>query len=147
MYAEATANGYGTPQSKAGSYSLSAEDAVNKVRDRAGAGHVAAKFLGSTELFMSEVRRERAVELAFEGHRFHDLRRWMLLTESPYTLKKAVEFDRDGDVDYTKPEEAKVKNLRETVLFERKYTERHYWFPLPKKDVNLYDGFGQNPGW
>ncbi|MDR2473861.1 MAG: RagB/SusD family nutrient uptake outer membrane protein [Tannerella sp.] len=147
MYAEATAVGYGTPQSKAGSYSLSAEDAVNKIRDRAGVGHVASKFTGSTELFMSEVRRERAVELAFEGHRFHDLRRWMLFTQSPYTLKKSVEFDRDGAIDYTRPEEAKVKNIRETVLFERKYTDRHYWLPLPKNDVNLYEGFQQNPGW
>jgi hypothetical protein len=147
MYAEATAVGYGTPQSKAGSYSLTAEDAVNKVRDRAGVGHVASKFLDNTEHFMSEVRRERAVELSFEGHRFHDLRRWMLFIDRPYTLKKAVEFDRDGAIDYSKPEEAKVKNIRETILFERKFTDRHYWFPLPKNDVNLYEGFGQNPGW
>ncbi|MDR1121308.1 MAG: RagB/SusD family nutrient uptake outer membrane protein [Dysgonamonadaceae bacterium] len=148
MYAEAAAVGYGTPQSKAGSYSLSAEDAVNKVRNRAGVGNVAAKFLDNTEHFMSEVRRERAVELAFEGHRFHDLRRWMLFIDPPYTLKKAIEFDRaDAQMDYTNPQNAKVKNLRETVLFERKYTDRHYWFPLPKNDVNLYEGFGQNPGW
>jgi hypothetical protein len=147
MYAEATAAGYGTPQSKAGSYSLTAEDAINKIRDRAGVGHLASKFLNSTENFMSEVRRERAVELAFEGFRFIDLRRWMLLLNDKYLVKKAVEFDRDGAIDYTKPEEAKVKNIRETVLFQRKFTDRHYWFPLPKNDVNLYEGFGQNPGW
>ena len=98
LYAEATAVGYGSPQSKATSINLTAVDAINKVRDRAGIGHVAGKFLGSTDSFMSELRRERAVELAFEGHRFVDLRRWMLLLDRPYTYKKGIEFDRDKTV-------------------------------------------------
>jgi hypothetical protein len=148
MYAEATAEGYGTPQSKAGTYSLSAADAINKIRDRAGVGHVAEKYLGSTDSFMSEVRRERAVELAFEGHRFVDLRRWMLLLDRPYTLKKAVYFDRaPGKFDYDNPQDAHVLNLREDILFERHYSEKHYWFPLLKNDVTMYEGFKQNPGW
>ena len=35
--------------------------------------------------------------------------------------------------------------MKEVVLVERKYTDRHYWLPLPKADVYLYEGFGQNP--
>lgn len=149
MYAEATAVGYGSPQSKASTYSLTAVDAINKVRDRAGVEHVLDKFLGSTDDFMSEVRRERAVELAFEGFRFMDLRRWMLLTQSPYTLKTKIEFDRadPNNYNYDAPEENPIKNLREVVLLERQYTDRHYWYPLPRKDVNIYEGFNQNPGW
>ena len=87
MYAEAVANGYGTPGSKSVNMNLTAVGAVNKVRDRAHVKGVNQIFLGNTEDFMKEVRRERAVELAFEGHRFNDLRRWLLLTEYPYTLK------------------------------------------------------------
>lgn len=149
MYAEAAAVGYGSPQGKATTYSLTAKDAINKVRDRAGVAHVLDKFLGSTTDFLSEVRRERAVELAFEGFRFMDLRRWMLLTQSPYTLKTKIEFDRaDPDnYNYDVPEENAIKNLREVVLFERQYTDRHYWYPLLRKDVNIYEGFNQNPGW
>jgi hypothetical protein len=148
MYAEATAVGYGSAESKAGGYGFSAEDAINKIRDRAGVGHVDDQFLSNTESFLSEVRRERAVELAFEGHRFMDLRRWMLLLERPYTLKKAVEFDRaPGTFDYENPQEAHVLNLRETVLFERHLGQKHYWFPFLKSDVNLYPEFKQNPGW
>lgn len=149
MYAEAAAVGYGSPQGKATTYSLTAEDAINKVRDRAGVAHVLNKFLGNTTDFLSEVRRERAVELAFEGFRFMDLRRWMLLTQSPYTLKTKIEFDRaDPDnYNYDAPEENAIKNLREVVLFERQYTDRHYWYPLLRKDVNIYEGFNQNPGW
>lgn len=149
MYAEATAVGYGTPQSKAATYSQTAVDAINKVRKRAGVEGVLAKFLNNTDDFLGEVRRERAVELAFEGFRFMDLRRWMLLTQSPYTLKTKIEFDRadPNNYNYDAPEENPIKNLREIVLFERQYTDRHYWYPLPRKDVNIYEGFDQNPGW
>lgn len=149
MYAEAVACGYGSPQSKAENYTLTAADAVNKVRDRAGVGHVDNKYLGNTDSFMSEVRRERAVELAFEGHRFVDLRRWMLLLERPYTLKTAIYFDRglpDKDV-FADPKNAHVLNLREEVLSERQFSEKHYWFPFLRDDVSMYPEFSQNPGW
>ncbi len=151
MYAEATAVGYGSPDKSASGYGMSAVAAINVIRDRAGVGHVADKFLGSTESFLSEVRRERAVELAFEGHRFIDLRRWMLLLEKPYTLKTAVEFDRANDVPsselYAKPENGHVLNFRETILRERKFSTKHYWFPFRIDDVNMYPEFEQNPGW
>lgn len=148
MYAEATANGYGTPQSKSNNYSLSAVDAVNKVRQRPGldVGEVNEMFLGNTMDFMSELRRERAVELAFEGHRFVDLRRWKLLLEKPYTLKNAIEFDRIK-VDYKNPENSQVANLKETLLVERQLSDRHYWFPFRVNDVSMYKEFQQNPGW
>ncbi len=149
MYAEATAVGYNGPKGKAATYSLTAEEALNKIRERAGVAPVLDKFLGSTADFLSELRRERAVELSFEGFRFIDLRRWMLLTQYPYTLKTKIEFDRadPSDYNYDEPEENAIKNLREVVLLERKYTDRHYWYPLPKKDVSMYEGFYQNPGW
>jgi starch-binding outer membrane protein, SusD/RagB family len=147
MYAEAAAVGYGSPAGKSPGYTRSAVDAVNRIRDRAGVGHVAARFLSSTDEFMKEVRRERAVELSFEGHRFNDLRRWMLLIESPYTLKKSIEFDRAGTFNTSDPKENRVINLREQVILERKFTEKHYWLPLKNADANMYLEFAQNPGW
>jgi hypothetical protein len=149
MYAEAAATGYGTPQSKAPAYSLSAVDAFNKIRDRAGAGRIAAKFTGSTSEFLKEIIRERAVELSWEGHRFNDLRRWLLLTQRPYTLKTSAEFDRaipEAQV-YADPVNARVNNYREVVIIERQLQDRHYWFPFRQTDVNLYPEFKQNPGW
>jgi hypothetical protein len=154
MYAEAAAQGYDNPSAIADGgvgYALPAFEAVNKVRNRAGVDDVAAKFLGSVESFMGEVRRERAVELAFEGHRFTDLRRWLLLTQKPFTLKTAIDFDRDtkvaSSVLYADPKNAHVLNLKERVLFERQLGEKHYWFPFEKKDVDIYPAFKQNPGW
>ncbi len=147
MYAEAAANAYGSPASSAPGFALSAVDAVNKVRDRAGVGHVASRFLGSVESFMSEVRRERAVELAYEGHRFNDLRRWLLLTEYPYNIKTAHNFDRGAGFSTEHPEDNTVLNLTENIVVRRNLGSRHYWLPLKRTDTNIYLEFNQNPGW
>lgn len=147
MYAEAAAEGYGAAAGKSGNYNKTALDAINTIRDRAGVGHVAARFTGALDEFMGEVRRERAVELSFEGHRFNDLRRWLLLIQRPYTLKKSVEFDRSPTFSTADPRNNKVLNLREAVILERKYTEKHYWLPLKNADANMYVEFTQNPGW
>ena len=152
MYAESAAAGYGSATASASGYSLSAVGAIDKVRARAGVAGVNSKFLGSVDDFMSEVRRERAVELSFEGHRFTDLRRWLLLDKAPYNKKTAVYFDRAADQSdadrYANPKENHVLNLREEVLVERHYTlPKHDWLPFPQRDVQLYKGFEQNPGW
>ena len=96
--------------------SLSAVDAINALRDRVNSAdypmeHVQANLRDTREHFIDEVRRERAVELSFEGFRWCDLQRWLLLTEPPYTVKYSHEFER------------------------------------LEKDVYLYEGFKQNPGW
>ena len=151
LYAEATAAKDGksfTRTNKASNCSLTSEDAVNKVRRRCGAGDVHPKFTGFA--YMDEIRRERAVELMFEGHRFNDLQRWLLLTEAPYTIKTSQEFDRVHDADWyttNDPRDAQVANFREEVILERVFGTKHYWFPLPDSEVYLYGGFYQNPGW
>lgn len=135
--------------------SLSAVDAINKLRDRVNSDeypmeHVQANFLDTREHFIDEVRRERAVELAFEGFRWCDLQRWLLLTEPPYTIKYSHEFERLEKDDWFKkndPKDAKVGNFTKKTLIVRNFTSKHYWFPLPDKDIYLYEGFPQNPGW
>jgi hypothetical protein len=149
MYAEACAAAGGATYS-ASNFSKTAEDAINTLRDRVGAGHVAAKFSGDPELFMDEVRRERAVELSFEGFRFNDLRRWLLLTEEPYTIKTSQEFDRvedDSFYENNDPRDAQVANFREKVILTRQFGKKHYWLPLKISDTSMYPEFSQNPGW
>lgn len=151
MYAEAVAEGYGSAKSTSSNYTLDAVSAVNKIRERAGVADISSEYLKSLDGFMSELRRERAVELAFEGHRFNDLRRWLLLDKAPYTQKKAVYFDRASDQKdadrFADPKNGHVLNIHETVLFERQFSEKHYWLPFLKDDVNMYSDFKQNPGW
>lgn len=158
MYAEAACNASGVPMGKSSNCTLSAIDAINTIRDRAGVEHVNSKFTGSLDSFMSEVRRERAVELAFEAHRFNDLRRWLLIDKYPYTIKTSQEFTRVGDltgiesdsskgVNTEDPSQSEVIGFHEEVILTRDFTEKHYWLPLKINDTTMYVEFGQNPGW
>ena len=146
MYAEAAAEATGSATGSVGC-KLTAVDAVNKVRERAGVAAVADKNTASLDNFMSEVRRERAVELSFEGHRFNDLRRWLLLDKYPYNIKTSQEFLRVGDMNVDDPTKNTVAEWSEKVILKRNFSKKHYWLPLKKSDTTLYPEFGQNPGW
>ncbi len=148
MYAEAAAQGYGVPTGKDGGYSKNAIEALNVIRKRAGIEDIASKYTASLDGFMDELRRERAVELAFEGHRFNDLRRWLLLTEYPYNIKTKQEFDRAAELNpKADTKENEVRNFREEVIITRNLSSKHYWLPIKTSDVSIYPEFGQNPGW
>ena len=148
MYAEAGAAVQGANY-KSNKCNLTAVDAINVLRDRVEAGHVADKYAANQQKFMDEVRRERAVELAFEGFRWNDLQRWLLLTEYPYNIKTSQEFRRVGNYDFTKkdPRDAEVTGWRQKTILTRDFSEKHYLLPLKQSDVYLYPEFGQNPGW
>ena len=161
MYAEAQGV-VGGPKSSSNNCSLTAVDAINTLRDRVNSDeypleHVQSNFLDTKEHFLDEVRRERAVELSFEGFRWCDLQRWLLLTEPPYTVKYSHEFERMEKDDWYfdaktfeakhDPKDAEVANFRKKELITRHFDSKHYWFPLPDQDTYLYKGFPQNPGW
>ena len=149
MYAEACA-AFGGATGKSSNFGKTAEDAINTLRDRCGAGHVAPEFVADSHKFMDEVRREREVELSFEGFRFCDLQRWLLLTEAPYNQKFSQEFDRVESPDfYTEndPKDAEVANYRRELILTRNFDAKHYWFPLPIKETQISSEFKQNPGW
>lgn len=142
MYAEACA-AYGGANASNGC-NLTAADAINVLRDRVNAGHVADKYLYDNQKFMDEVRRERACELAFEGHRWADLSRWLLLTEAPYNKKTSQEFTRTRPNEtntygytvenewyrYNDPAQGEVQGWREQEILTRQLDASHYVLPL-----------------
>ncbi len=148
LYAEAGAAVQGA-SFKSSKCSLTAEDAINKLRDRVGCGHVTANWTGSQQKFIDEVRRERACELAFEGMRWNDLQRWLLLTEYPYNIKTRAEFKRVGDYNFKEedPRYAEKTGWDHTLILTRKLNTKHYLLPLKEKEVFLYSEYPQNPGW
>ncbi len=136
MYAEAVNEAYGpnvVPSDIANG--LTAEQAINKVRTRYGVPNVDSRFTSDKLVFREIIRQERAVELAFEGHRWYDLRRWYIAHETEYKELYALDFD-EGHTYFT-------KTLYQTKSFEMK----HYWVPFQVDQVSIYDGFYQNPGW
>jgi SusD family. len=139
MYAEAVLQGYGSGKSNGPNY-ITAEEAFNKIRRRSNAGDVAQKYVSDNSKFMSEIIRERAMELGFEEEiRYNDLRRWLLAGELKYREKTSIDFDRGPN--------GKPINIKETILLTRKFEDKNYWLPLKINDVTLYPSFGQNPGY
>ena len=102
---------------------------VNKIRDRVGMPglNTGAEWLavGGKEEMAGRIRRERAFELAGEGQRYWDLRRWGLLESS---VKNAT--DIFGDLMYT-----------------RAYQKRHELWPIPLVEMERNRNLTQNEGW
>lgn len=133
MYAEAVNEAYGPNGNTPGG--ITAVQAINVIRNRAQLPDIDSRYTSNKEVFREFIRKERAVELAFESHRWFDLRRWYVAHLPQYREKYVLEFDKDHT--YFK------KVLHLTRVFEPK----HYWLPFPTDQVNLYPEFTQNPGW
>ena len=56
---------------------MSAVQAINFVRARIKQIDVLPQFTASKEIFRDRIKNERNVELAYEGHYYFDIRRWM----------------------------------------------------------------------
>ena len=102
---------------------------LNKVRERVGMPGLdsgpAWLAVNGKEDMAERIRRERAFELAGEGQRYWDLKRWGLLEQS---VKNAT--DIFGDLMYT-----------------RTYQERHQLWPIPLVEMERNLNLTQNPGW
>ncbi|MEL6591762.1 MAG: RagB/SusD family nutrient uptake outer membrane protein [Bacteroidota bacterium] len=134
IYAEA-ANEVAGPNTPVGGTSLTALEAINIVRARAGQIDVPAAYSGSAEAFRERIWNERAVELAFEGSRWFDIRRWHVAHQQEYKELYALEYDQD-QTSFTK-----------VLVKERVFEDKHYWIPIERSQTQLFEGFNQNPGW
>ena len=83
--------------------------------------------------FRDAVRKERAYELAFEGHRRMDLVRWGIYYETIQDTYKKMKDWGGSDANYVVAE----------------YTEKgkHELCPIPQRDMDLCKQFKQNPKW
>ena len=129
----------GGPKATSSNYSMTAESAINVVRNRATLPDIDEEFTANRDVFFEEIVRERAVELAFEGKRFDDLRRWNRNGDPRYLRKTKIEFDRGPD--------GKPINMQEVTHIIRRVEKKHNWVPLQISWVSLYKNFYQNPGW
>lgn len=134
-YAEAMVNAYGDINKTTPSCGLSALAAVNQVRGRNGINMPALSSSLSATEFLKKVKNERRVELAFEGHRFWDLRRWKSLDEMKqiYGVKITKE---DATVTYE-------KSLVDSPVVD----DRLYFYPFADSELFKNHSLKQNPGW
>lgn len=98
--------------------------------------------------FMDVVRRERSIELCYEGHRWTDIRRWMLAHLEDYKVFSEVKFSRDDITSVGDTTNFKNINFEEHIFFTKVLEfPKHYWMPFTTDVTQMYEGFEQNPGW
>lgn len=136
-YAEAMNEAYG-PDVTAG-YSMSAKKAVDLVRARTGIAMPPLPPGLSADEMRLRIRNERRVELAFEEHRFFDVRRWKIAgqTENKPIMAMKIGKNTNGSFSYT------VIKAEDRVFMERMYV-----YPIPETEILKSEGnLAQNPGW
>lgn len=113
--------------------------ALNRVRRRAGFQQdLTATNKGH---LLSLIRHERMVELAFEGHRYWDLRRWGLAaTLLNNTNVSGIKVTKSGD-NYTY-EKIDADNGKKRV-----FPEKYYRFPIPLTEIQRNDKIQQFDEW
>ena len=119
-----------------------AKSLIKVIRDRAGNTNdidkmVAERYNGSLR---DLVRNERRVELAQEGLRFADIRRWNILLD---VMNKPIE-----GIEYRDSSSGTPKH---TVLIPAErdaYTAKDFWWPIRQAEIDLNPGrITQNEGW
>ncbi len=130
---------------------------IKLLRDRVGMPALTNGLVSANGLDMlTEIRRERTVELAFEGFRRDDLRRWKTAeTEMPQALR-GIKFvgteyqQRDpGLVIGTDIQvDAGGFVVSEAAAARQFVAPKHYLDPIPLQQIQLSKGtLTQNPGW
>jgi len=134
-YAEILLN-YAEALNEVGGPTTEVYDALDQIRHRAGiTGNVEDRTdLTSSKANMRNfIRKERAVELAFEEHRFWDVRRWNVATDALSRDIYGIDIASDGTIS---------RKVAQNRVFEAKM----YLYPIPEAEVWKTD-IENNPGW
>ncbi|ODS82119.1 MAG: glycan metabolism protein RagB [Cytophagaceae bacterium SCN 52-12] len=97
-----------------------------------------------------EIRRERRVELALEGHRTDDLKRWAAHHVFKNKRPKGYPFDRTEFPTYNPPldENGLIDYFQRLLPNGYQFREnRDYLDPIPIEELTLNPALKQNPGW
>jgi len=127
-YAEAVFNATGSANDA--TFGMTANDAINVLRNRPDIQM--PKFTEDGDAWVERYERERMVELAFENHRFWDVRRW----------KKASQY-------FSTIQVASINSARQLnrSSVNRRWDDKYYFYPIPQTELKKNPNLGQNPGW
>jgi hypothetical protein len=121
---------------------------LNKIRERARGGKSGilpdvANTVTGADLFAA-IQHERKIELAFEDHRFFDVRRWKIaeITENKPARRVSVHKDvTTGVKTYT------ISNVNKQYQDRKFLAPQHYLLPIPNTEMRRAPLFVQNPGY
>jgi hypothetical protein len=131
-YAEAMNEAYGPAD--AHGYTMTAVEAMNKVRTRAGLPAYEGPM--TKEAVREEIREERRVELAFENHRFWDIRRWEIGSQTTEIKGMEITMNQDSTFTYDK-----------VTIENRQWDPKMNLYPIPQSELYKNSNLEQNPDW
>ncbi len=114
-----------------------AREYLNMVRSRPGVNM--PDVTESGDELLKRIQRERQIELVFEGHRYFDVRRWMIApqTETKDIMGITIEKQEDDSKTYTYKE-----------LIPRTWDDRLYFLPIPRGEIDRSrNSLDQNEGY
>lgn len=126
-------------------------DAMNAIRSRAGMPDVEAGL--SQDKYRKIVRNERKIELAGEGFRLFDIRRWkiaehVLNGKLPGRKYKETWFTGVPVInEYGHPVYANQEEIFKTIAVRMFDASKAYLWPIPQKEIDVNDQLVQNPNW
>jgi len=119
---------------------------IDKVRERAGLQPVLESWKNyssqpskptTKEGLREIIQQERSIELAFEGQRYWDLRRWKTALEELNTTFKGWDNFQSNAAAFYRP----------VSLLQRSFLQRDYWWPIKEESLLKNNNLLQNPGW
>ena len=112
------------------------------IRYRAGLPGLTDDEVSNRETLREIILKERFIEFALEGRRYHDQRRWKRL-ENDYEPFEGMNVDalKSQPDMFFKRTRIIHANVR------RNYDRRLYFFPIPTSDIDKNPNLVQNPGW
>lgn len=123
-------------------------EAMNKVRERVGMPPVTTSDVSGKDELLEEIRQEREVELAYEEHRYFDIRRWkmapQILNESGKGIRITGELDADGEMLVDNSYDYKYRVID---IEERRWRDNAYFVPISEGEMNRNPELVQNPGY
>jgi hypothetical protein len=118
------------------------DNAINAIRNRAGMGSL-------TNVTLAQIKQERKIELAFEGNRFFDLRRWndakTALSAQSGTAEGWHGYRFAYDLAANKYKVEKISNVTGTPT--PYFTDAFYYMPILQSRMNQNKNLVQNPGY
>ncbi len=116
---------------------------VNLVRERSGLNKLEEAYpevIGNKELLRELIRKERMVELAFECHRYYDVRTWMIAKEESNQPNFTLDLT---STTYDESWKRTNKVFPGKLVFE----DKHYLFPIQQNQLSEMVNITQNYGW
>jgi hypothetical protein len=124
-YAEVLLN-YAEAQNEAVGPDATVYAAVNLVRQRASVAMPALVAGLSQSQMRDAIRKERRVELAFEEHRFYDVRRWKTADVVENTAAGGMTITKSGST---------LTYTRKVALAGKAFFTKNYWLPIPYSEI------------